>query len=373
MTTDFARGRALVIAPAFFGYEKDIVAEFERQGYDTTFIDERPSNNTIARAVLRVRKGVMARRIEGYYRAKIADLTGKRFDVVLVIKAEVIPRWFLVHLRRTSPDARFVFYSWDAVSNAGNCLELLDCFDELLSFDRDDVAARPQFSYLPLFYTRDFAPLSERGSSRPRRYTLSFVGTLHTERYAFIKQLFAGHTGTFAFFYLPARWYFIIVKCLTREHRSIPWRDVSFNKLSRGKVAEIFRESVAVVDMQRRGQSGLTIRTFEVLASGSVLVTTNAAITREPFFEPTRVIVIPGDAAGLASDDLRRRLDSIAPPSGPPASFDRYSLASWVNTILAGPRREEDQAHESTDRSRRGGVGTLRACPGLQTRPALSD
>ncbi|SCX30438.1 hypothetical protein SAMN02799620_05061 [Mycolicibacterium fluoranthenivorans] len=339
MTEATNRRHALVVAPLFFGYEQDIVAEFERRGYETVFVDERPSNSAIGRAVLRVRKTLVGRQIDNYYRQKWSELAGTSFDIVLVIKAEVIPRWFLEKLRKANPDARLIFYSWDAVDNTPNCVAVLDCFDELFSFDADDVAARPEFSYLPLFYTQEFEPLPTSEAANPRSYTMSFIGTLHSERYAFAKRLFAGRSGTYGFFYVQARWYFAMVKYLTREHSAVPWSDVSFDKLSRLQVAQIFRESVAVLDMPRRGQAGLTIRTFEVLASGAVLVTTNPAVIREPFYDPARVIVIPDD---LDEDESKRALaqiDSIVPPQGPPPSFDRYSLASWVAAIVAAPSR----------------------------------
>ncbi len=334
MTDHSARPRALVITPTFFGYEKDIVTEFERQGFETTFIDERPSNSTFSRALLRLRKNLMDRRINSYYRARQSELTGTRFDVVFVERAEATPRWFLEELRLTNPGARFVFYIWDAVSKATNCLSILNCFDERFSFDRADVAAYPGFSYLPLFYTRDFFPLPETEAVRSRRFTLSFIGTLHAGRYEYVKKLFAGRKGTFGFFHVQARWYFATVKYLTRQHHGVPWADVSFNKLSRQQVAAIFRESRAVLDMPQPGQSGLTIRTFEVLASGSILVTTNAAITQEPFFDPTRVIVVPTSLDRSGLNDLRARLDSITPPAVAPESFDRYSLETWVRTIV---------------------------------------
>jgi hypothetical protein len=341
MTEGVSCGRALIIAPAFFGYEKDIVLEFERQGYDTTLIDERPSNSPAARAVLRLRKSSVGGRIDKYYRRKHAELSGQRFDLVLVVKAEAIPRWFLQGLRQENPNARFVFYSYDALSNVENCLGVLDCFDELFSFDSGDVEARPDFSYLPLFYTSEFAPLPPSEAVHSRRFTLSFVGTLHSERHAFVKSFFADRSGTFAFFYVQARWYFAVVKYLTREHSGASWSDVSFKKLSRRQVAEIFRESVAVLDMPRSGQSGLTMRTFEVLASGSVLVTTNAAITREPFYDPKRIIVVPGQIPHFVPADVLAELDSISPPAGPPESFDRYSLESWVRAIVEGPAAAE--------------------------------
>ena len=331
------RARALVVAPSFFGYERDIVEEFERQGYETIFIDERPSNSAFARAIVRVHRKVIGWQIDDYYRDKWSELSGIEFEIVLVIKGEAIPRWFLQNLRQANKGARFVFYSYDALANAQNCLHILDCFDELLSFDSADVANRPDFSYLPLFYTKEFEPLPAAQRGRPRRFDLSFIGTLHTERYAFVKKLFEGRSRTFSFFYVQARWYFAVVKYLSRGQSGVPWSDVSFRKLSRKEVAEIFRDSLAVLDMPRRGQSGLTMRTFEVLASGAVLVTTNATITREPFFDPARVFILPANLEARIVCDIFERLDSTTAPLGPPEFFAQYSLESWVSKVIARP------------------------------------
>lgn len=329
------RLRALVIAPTFFGYEAQIVDEFERQGFETTFIDERPSNSTISRALLRARKDFVNRQIDRYYRRRLTEIGGDLFDVVFVVRAEATPRWFLENLRQSNPSANFVFYIWDAISKATNCLDVFDLFDQRFSFDPADVAEYPELSYLPLFYTPDFAPLPEfEAISRPRRFTLSFIGTLHPGRYSYVQKLFANRPRTFKYFFVQARWYFIVVKYLTREHNNVPWSDVSFKKLTRQQVAEVFRESGAVLDMPQPNQCGLTIRTFEVLASGSILVTTNPYIVHEPFFDSGRVIVVPDGTEQAALGELQERFDSMIPPVGAPESFDQYSLASWVRAIV---------------------------------------
>jgi hypothetical protein len=333
--SDTTPKRALVISPAFFGYERDIVAELERQGYATTFVDERPSNSALVRAIARVRTNLIRRRIERYYQTKIDELETLQLDLVLVIKAEVVPRWFLERLRRRNPDARFVFYTYDAIENAGNCLDVIDLFDERLTFDPVDCARRSDFNYLPLFYTADFTPLPSPAGARHRRYDLSFIGTLHSERYAFAKTLFGRSGAVFGFFFVQARWYFGFIKYVTREHASVPWSDVSFEALTRREIATVFRESHAVLDMQRSGQAGLTMRTFEVLASGSILVTTNAAIEREPFYEASRVVIVPGDLAQIDPETVAARLAELEPPAGPPPGFEAYSLPSWVQTIAA--------------------------------------
>ncbi|MFT4188383.1 MAG: hypothetical protein QM621_07340 [Aeromicrobium sp.] len=326
--------RALLISPAFFGYENDIVEELERQGYATTFIDERPSNSAFMRAIVRVRKTLIERRIQAYYRAKFAEILHARFDRVLVIKAEVVPRWFLEQLRSQNRQARFVFYTYDAISNADNCLDVIDLFDARFTFDSDDQADRPDFDYLPLFYTEDFKPLPSESAFQPRRYDLSFLGTLHSDRYAFAKELFSHSQRVFGFFFVQARWYFALVKYVTREHKGVPWSDVSFRALTRYEIARVFRESHAVLDMQRAGQAGLTMRTFEVLASGSILVTTNVAIEREPFYDPSRIIVVSDDVRSLDSAAINARLTNLPAPPEAPVGFEVYSLASWVNRVL---------------------------------------
>ena len=331
-----ATGRALVITPSFFGYERDIVAELESQGWSTLLIDERPSNTAFVRAVLRVRKQLANGWVDKYYRSWQRTLSGEQFDLVLVVKAEVVPRWFLEQLRVTNPDARFVFYTYDALTNAGNCLEVLDCFDDRLSFDRDDVARRDDFDYLPLFYVDDFRNQGDEGSGVARRHDLAFVGTLHTERYEFAKRCFGAFSDTFGFFFVPARWYFFLLKYVTREHRDVPWSEVSFDPMTKPGIAEIFKTSHAVLDMQRSGQHGLTMRTFEVLASGAILVTTNAAITLEPFFDPARVIVVPPDPAEIDSAALYDQLASRDRPDAAPPGFERYSLRSWIHEVSAG-------------------------------------
>jgi hypothetical protein len=332
-----ARPRALVVGPAFFGYESAIVAELDRQGYESEFFDERPSNGSLARAVVRVRKSLMDGRIRSHYQRGLESLAGRRFDVVLVIKGEVVPRWFLEELRSLSPAAHFVFYTFDSLSNAGNCLDIVDLFDERLSFDRADVAASDgTFGYLPLFFTPEFDAGAGLADVEPRAHRLAFVGTLHSERFAFVKALFDGQLRTFAFFFVQARWYFAVVKYVTREHRTVRWHDVSFQPMARAQVAEVFRNTRAVLDLQRDGQTGLTMRTFEVLAAGAVLVTTNSAVKAEPFYDPGRIFVV---SAELSRDDceiVHRALDELADPVGRPDGFEKYSLESWVRQIAGG-------------------------------------
>jgi hypothetical protein len=300
-------------------------------------LDERPSNRAITRAILRVRKSWMSVLIDRYYRRWLSENSDFSWDLVVVVKAEVVPRWFLEAIREQNQDAHFVFYTFDALKNASNCLQVLDCFDELLSFDPADVDAHDEIDYLPLFYAPEFQP-GPRGVE-PDLW-MSFVGTLHSERYALAQASFSGGSRTLGFFFVQARWFFFILKHVTRTYASVPWRHVAFKPLSRLQIADIFRRSHAVLDVQREGQRGLTMRTFEVLASGAILVTTNEAVRHEPFFSPERVVVVTSDPEALDPADLSRTLAGLSRPDSAPPGFESYSLEAWVARLTSATESE---------------------------------
>jgi hypothetical protein len=321
----------LFISPSFFGYEEDIVGEFTRRGYQVTFLDERPSNSPLMRAFARVAKSIIHRKIARYYRSALRNLWSTPFSLVIVIKGEVVPSWFLQELRARNLNARFVFYTFDSLGNASNCLSILHLFDRRLTFDINDASSRRDFEYLPLFYAPRFRPPD--GAVAQRTYRASFIGTLHSDRYRFVTNTLRSAPRTFAFFYVQARWYFFIVKYITRSQRRVPWSAVSFTTLNNGRVAEIFRNSEIVIDMQRDGQAGLTMRTFEVLASGAALVTTNKAIEDEPFYDPDRILVV--DLEFTSAEEVAVAMSYLSAPSTPPPGFNEYSLTRWVDRIVS--------------------------------------
>ncbi len=320
--------RALIVSPSFFGYEKEIAEEFGRQGFDVTLVDERPSNSSLAKALFRVSTASARPLIDHYYRRLVKREPWTGFDLVLVIRGEVVPPWFIQVVRSRSPESTVIFYSWDSVTNSSNFVRILPYFDHLFSFQPDTVEVDPRFRLKHLFYSTDFAPL---GVESVRRFEGSFVGTLHSGRYAFVKRVLAAFHPHFEYFFVQAPWYFALRRRTDRRVRGIPRSEVSFEKLSRAHVADVFRNSLAVLDMQHENQKGLTMRTFEVLASGAYLVTTNPYIRQTPLFETGRVLIVDET---VDSEELARNIRSRPIPAGAPKGFEEYSLQSWVRGFV---------------------------------------
>ena len=321
----------LLISPAFFGYENDIRRAVESHGFVVDYFDERPSNSSVAKAAFRA-GGRFAQSLVGrHYRRMLERVSGTRYTHVLIIKGEVIPIWAVRELRRLNPEAKFVYYSFDAIPAGSNCLQLLGEMDECYSFDASDVLKHQALKYKPLFYAEEFGTVQK---SVPRRHELAFVGTLHSDRYNFVSRLFSSFENTYGFFYVPARWFFALNKYLTRSFQGVDWSQVSFRKLSKGDVAEIFQNSRAVLDLQRNNQSGLTMRTFEVLASGAILVTGNVSIRSAEFFNPDRILVVENYDAVDSSERLRHALSNLPEHDGPPVGFEKYAVRSWVEEFI---------------------------------------
>lgn len=317
--------RALVISPRFFGYEQEIASELGRQGFQTDFIDERPGNGAMMRALCRASPRLASYSIRKYYEMLWRTFLGVAYDLILVIKGEVVPTAFLDELRKRSPSAVFALYTFDSLRNSPRAANLRRFFDFAYSFDMDDATPGSGFLYKPLFHTAEF----ESARGLPKKYDLSFVGTMHSDRYQTMRGLLRAVPSHFMFLHVQARWYFWLKKLTDRRWRGLRESDVEFGKLSLREVAGIFGSSKGVLDMQRDGQTGLTMRTFEVLAAGAVLVTTNSAIRREALYDEASVYV-------LSPDKSPADLDTWLAGSRPIAhqAIERYSLRRWVSDLL---------------------------------------
>lgn len=331
---DIKNKSILFIGPKFFGYEVAICNALIENGFTVDFFDERTSNNSIMKAVFRVKRDLLNTLVVKYYKKIAQRIEGKRYDFLFLIKGEVIPQSFIVDFKRKNPDAKLIYYTYDSINNNNkNSLYILKHFDKCYSFDFDDVVAHPELKLKHLFYTKDYAQANSVPSER--KYTISFVGTLHSNRYSVIKSLFSNFSNTFVFFFSPAKWFFWFEKTFKNHYKTIQWADVSFNKLTQADVAQIFVKSNSVLDIQRFGQTGLTMRTFEVLAAGAILVTTNKNILKAEFYDPNHIVVIEDIKEHKCVEEVENKINLLNRgilKENP--AFEKYFVNNWVKEFF---------------------------------------
>jgi hypothetical protein len=326
--------RVLFICPAFFGYEVSITNAIIANGYEVDFFDERTSNNSIYKAVFRVKKDLLSSQIKKHYDNILNKIKTKKYSYFLLIKGEVVPEWFIIAFKQINPEAKLIYYTYDSFNNNNaNSIYILKHFDKCYSFDFEDVISNPQLKLKHLFYTDEFK--IEENDNHTKKHSISFVGTLHSARYTIVKNMFKSFNDVFTFFYMPAKWFFLFEKITKKDYRKISWNEVSFDKLSKKQVAQIFKESKSVLDIQRTGQAGLTMRTFEVLASGAILITTNTHIKQTDFYQEEKIVIVDDKPSDKDILNIKNKIEQ-------PVSFNRdfanslekYSVTNWVKEFF---------------------------------------
>lgn len=324
----FESKRLLLVAPPFFGYYKEIINQIHSRGGVVDWLPDRPLDDPMGKTIARFSPSIASRFADRTYYELLADYGASSYDYVLVINGQTLSKGFFRFLRSSFPTASFILYVWDSVANRRHIAGNFVSFDRVLTFDPAD-AELYGLCLRPLFYVNQFSGVNSQTSYS---YDLSFVGTAHSDRYdviSLLKHSLSPSVRTFWYLYLQAPWVFHAYRLL----KPAMWRsrlgEFSFSPLSMAAVNKIFSSSLAILDITHPRQRGLTMRTFEALASSKKLITTNAAICEYDFYDPVNVAVIDRCSPSIDPDFLRSGFSPLTQ-----SIVYRYSLAGWLDEVF---------------------------------------
>ena len=313
----------LLIGLQYHTYTAEIVTELRAQGHQVTFHDIQPRD--LLMKTLRVAAPRWYQhRIDQHHLGILAAERGKRYDMVLFIQVHQMAQDTLVALKRAQPQAEFVLYNWDSISNH-DYRPYLHAFDRVYTFDPNDAKAQG-VGYLPLFCIRAFQGLQKREQQRKRIY---FVGNIVSiQRYRAIQAFKAYCRQEDIVFdsYLACTPY-----VLTLLWRAGIWpKDISTRPIGHQRFINMIETSVAVFDFANHKQSGYTMRTMENLCAGKKIITGNPGIESEPFYSPDRILVF--DVLDFSA--VKPFLDT--PLQAPDADFPEFHLRNFVAKLVTG-------------------------------------
>ena len=87
--------------------------------------------------------------------------------------------------------------------------------------------------------------------------------------------------------------------------------------------------SEIIIDIEHPDQSGLTIRTLEVLAAGKKLVTTNRDVINYDFYQYGNVYVIDRLNPKVPQDFIKKPFNPY-----PSSILNSYSIDNWLVDVL---------------------------------------
>jgi hypothetical protein len=322
----------LIISPSFFGYEVVVKDKLMEWGATVTLVDDRPTNSSVTKALIRIHKDLLKAKIARYYDEIATKTIAEKFDVIFLLNPEALPVSFLNVCKLRWPHAYYVMYMWDSVKNRKHTLDFVPYCNQVFTFDKDD-AESYGFKFRPLFYLDAYGEL-RRKQEIDYKYDLCFMGTAHSDRYLIARDVrsWCEHKGLSYFFYFYVQSQGLYWFNSIRSKGSMPGMDeVSFTKMSATNIVEIVADSRAVLDIQHPMQTGLTMRTLETLGAGRKLVTTNGEVKGYNFYDEKQVRVIDRvtpvaalDAAFFKNNWCCLSLEKM----------EAYSIGSWLYEII---------------------------------------
>lgn len=323
--------KILLIAPKFHHYHLSIKKSIEELGASVVFLYD-VINNKFFNNIRHKTKYPINIILDSLYHKYMLSKIDNSFDIVFLIRGELIDKLFLEKIRKKALNAKFVMYQWDSLAHH-KYNDIIPYFDKVYSFDKQD-AQRLNIDYLPLFYTSEYAEV--RNSNQDKIYDIVFFGTHHSDRLDIIKKIellckennlsFRHHLYTNFLYKFKLRFFY-----------KFPKENLKYLKtkiLSIEEIVNIYKQSKVVLDIEMSNQTGLTIRTIEALGAGKKLLTTNKEIINSEIYDSNYIQI-------LNRDDIKIDLDFFKDNDiNNTEQFEKYSLEKWLIQILKGINNE---------------------------------
>lgn len=325
--------RILLISPHYFQYPEAIMKEIALAGGKVEYIDERPGNDFFSKGLIRLNADILRQRILKYYQKELDIYKNNKYDYILVISPEALDLEIIRLVKRQFPSAKYILYMWDSISNktGAHNAELLPFFDKALSFDMQDCKKYDRLRFRPLFYldNSSLAGLSECNL----KYDLTFIGSIHSDRYKICKELqkqcCAEGLSSYFYLYLSDKKLYWYNRITNNSLRGSKVSDFSYVPLDSKEVKETIMLSKVILDIQHPMQTGLTMRTLEVLGAKKKLITTNYGIKEYDFYHEANVYCLNRKQPTLPLDWMAKPYVELSN-----GIYEKYSISHWLLDVL---------------------------------------
>lgn len=311
-------------------YGTGVFEELESRGAFVKIYDERPSKNAISKFILRFGKKIVPFYFNTYIKKVISENSLIGFDFILVVRGEVFNQQSIRLLERAFPQAKRILYLWDSLRNTDTRV-IFPFFDKVFSFDKIDVEENLGLIHRPQFYLNNYRDISD---IKPRDIDVLFIGTAHHDRYRICKIIesqikdLGGNSHLFYFF--PSKLVYFFKKIVDSSYKKAGLSEFNFHMLKADQVAKLLAKSKASLDIQDPKQTGITMRTIEVLGAKRKLITTNEAIRGFDFYDKNNILILDRKNPFVDINFINSPFKEINSDI-----YEKYSIEKWVDDVFA--------------------------------------
>lgn len=326
-----------ILLIALPGYSDGIVKKMKELGAEVDYIHDKPNEGFVAKTLGRLQLGFYQKVIESYYENVLFPLKERDYDFVLAIRGEYTPINSLKLMREYFPNAKLVLYMWDGLhkQNTVGIEKKWPFYDQVYTFDRIDYEAnKDKLHFLPLYYYEDFLPKNIKGANdEGLEFDISFIGTAHDDRINVVKSIMQqgndNGLSCFSYFYMPHKLVYMKNKLMNKEFKNVTEADVNYQMLPFEKLYETYANSRCVVDVENRGQHGLTMRSIEIIGLKRKFITTNQDIKNYDFYNENNILVIDRNDPKLDMEFFERPYEELDDEL-----YKKYSIKNWILEVL---------------------------------------
>lgn len=145
--------KILFIGLPYHSYIGAISHEMELMGYEVTFYPVE-LRKTWQKVVRTLSNRAYHKELDNFHSRIIEKEQHCQYDYIIFLQVHTFSMSNFMRLKKTQHAAKFILYSWDALSQKIDYTPYLQYFDKAYTFDPDD-AQRCRIEYLPLFCIRE--------------------------------------------------------------------------------------------------------------------------------------------------------------------------------------------------------------------------
>lgn len=315
--------KILFIGLPYHSYIGAISHEMELMGYEVTFypVELRKTWQKVLRTIS---KSAYSSKLDRFHSNMVKKEKDNKYEYIVVLKVHPFSLDIFKQLKFEHPEAKFVFYSWDALSPADDYTPYLQYFDKAYTFDPDD-AQRYGIGYLPLFCMREFQNLP----SRKHDYDVYMIGNMvKPARYKAVMafEKYCKANGLRFKKYLKCT-PVVMLRLLLKGF--IP-HGLKLRSISQDEFTSMMQRSKATFDFANHKQTGYTMRFMENLCAGRKIITNNKRAFSEPFYSPDRIHVFDD----LNFDGIKEFLDKPLKQEDT-KEIEQFYIQNFVKTLLS--------------------------------------
>ncbi|WP_309608877.1 hypothetical protein [Flavobacterium sp.] len=244
-------------------------------------------------------------------------------DQILVINPEVID--LDCHLEIKKFTKKYITYLYDSVDRCPVQHLFNGVFDEIYSFDKDDVK-KYGFKKINNYNYLEKQTLAKKENIKNQvLYIASFDNRLETV--VKLKDVFEKIGVSFRFIIVGKKT--TLHKLKNKFSQAIDNIELRRKRINQNDSKELYNETQVVLDLVRENQTGLSFRVFEAMAFQKKLITNNKTIIDYNFYNPNNILVIDNENYNIEKTFFQTEYQAI-----PDDIYYIYTLDNWVDRVF---------------------------------------